>query len=100
MCTESQAQSPNRRSVRRDRKSTGLNSSHGYISDAVFCLEKKRVRLPAIALCWAGFLSLADLVARLSFRAFNQERPVGVVTALLVGPTVPALPLPASRTRS
>src|SRR2546429_5355015 len=24
-----------------DRKSTRLNSSHGYISDAVFCLEKK-----------------------------------------------------------
>src|SRR2546429_1418285 len=25
----------------RDRKSTRLNSSHGYISYAVFCLEKK-----------------------------------------------------------
>src|SRR3989449_6338084 len=24
-----------------DRKSTGLNSSHGYISYAVFCLKKK-----------------------------------------------------------
>src|SRR2546422_4713643 len=24
-----------------DRKSTRLNSSHGYISDAVFCLKKK-----------------------------------------------------------
>src|SRR5256884_380303 len=28
------------RSVRRDRKSTRLNSSHGYISYAVFCLKK------------------------------------------------------------
>src|SRR3990172_8439209 len=28
------------RSVRADRKSTRLNSSHGYISYAVFCLEK------------------------------------------------------------
>src|SRR2546429_5763736 len=30
---------PERRS--RDRKSTRLNSSHGYISYAVFCLKKK-----------------------------------------------------------
>src|SRR5256884_8252367 len=29
-------------SNRRDRKSTRLNSSHGYISYAVFCLKKKK----------------------------------------------------------
>src|SRR2546422_4869996 len=29
----------------RDRKSTRLNSSHGYISYAVFCLKKKRETL-------------------------------------------------------
>src|SRR3989449_590629 len=29
--------------VARDRKSTRLNSSHGYISYAGFCLKKKRV---------------------------------------------------------
>src|SRR5256884_1588945 len=29
-----------------DRKSTRLNSSHGYISYAVFCLKKKRIRAP------------------------------------------------------
>src|SRR2546422_2502807 len=28
----------------RDRKSTRLNSSHGYISYAVFCLKKKKAR--------------------------------------------------------
>src|SRR5205809_4784301 len=28
----------------RDRKSTRLNSSHGYISYAVFCLKKKMFR--------------------------------------------------------
>src|SRR2546429_2994220 len=28
-----------------DRKSTRLNSSHGYISYAVFCLKKKKKRL-------------------------------------------------------
>src|SRR5687768_18149652 len=30
------------RHSRRDRKSTRLNSSHGYISYAVFCLKKKK----------------------------------------------------------
>src|SRR2546422_11191333 len=29
-----------------DRKSTRLNSSHGYISYAVFCLKKKKDRVP------------------------------------------------------
>src|SRR5205809_2698619 len=33
---------PGRRLARRDRKSTRLNSSHGYISYAVFCLKKKK----------------------------------------------------------
>src|SRR2546422_9443047 len=28
-----------------DRKSTRLNSSHGYISYAVFCLKKKKKRI-------------------------------------------------------
>src|SRR2546422_3018615 len=30
------------RAVHLDRKSTRLNSSHGYISYAVFCLKKKK----------------------------------------------------------
>src|SRR2546429_4742648 len=30
--------------VRGDRKSTRLNSSHGYISYAVFCLKKKKTK--------------------------------------------------------
>src|SRR2546422_8406476 len=32
----------------RDRKSTRLNSSHGYISYAVFCLKKKAGRAGAL----------------------------------------------------
>src|SRR6266550_6024083 len=32
-----------RRLLLLDRKSTRLNSSHGYISYAVFCLKKKKV---------------------------------------------------------
>src|SRR2546429_2991570 len=34
--------SAHRRRGRLDRKSTRLNSSHGYISYAVFCLKKKK----------------------------------------------------------
>src|SRR3712207_8106380 len=33
--------------VRRDRKSTRLNSSHANISYAVFCLKKKRIATPS-----------------------------------------------------
>src|SRR2546429_4302863 len=33
--------SPSQEAIR-DRKSTRLNSSHGYISYAVFCLKKKK----------------------------------------------------------
>src|SRR3989449_3424140 len=36
------AGSRNRRNLFTDRKSTRLNSSHGYISYAVFCLKKKK----------------------------------------------------------
>src|SRR2546429_5883741 len=32
----------------RDRKSTRLNSSHGYISYAVFCLKKKKKKYTII----------------------------------------------------
>src|SRR2546422_8532132 len=32
-----------------DRKSTRLNSSHGYISYAVFCLKKKKEQSAAIS---------------------------------------------------
>src|SRR2546429_1768758 len=34
----------------RDRKSTRLNSSHGYISYAVFCLKKKTTKTKSVAL--------------------------------------------------
>src|SRR2546429_6790818 len=33
-----------------DRKSTRLNSSHGYISYAVFCLKKKRKKISSVEL--------------------------------------------------
>src|SRR2546429_825451 len=34
-----------------DRKSTRLNSSHGYISYAVFCLKKKKTEPHSPCLC-------------------------------------------------
>src|SRR2546422_3431303 len=34
----------------RDRKSTRLNSSHGYISYAVFCLKKKKKKIRALTM--------------------------------------------------
>src|SRR2546429_4869957 len=36
------------RPAARDRKSTRLNSSHGYISYAVFCLKKKKNNHPVV----------------------------------------------------
>src|SRR2546429_7326945 len=37
-------ESGDRHAIERDRKSTRLNSSHGYISYAVFCLKKKKTQ--------------------------------------------------------
>src|SRR2546422_7769321 len=37
----------------RDRKSTRLNSSHGYISYAVFCLKKKNENIKLVGVCVA-----------------------------------------------
>jgi iron complex transport system permease protein len=45
-----------------------------------------RVLLPASALCGGAFVVIADLAARLSFRALGTEPTVGVLTALVGGP--------------
>src|SRR2546429_1731170 len=45
------------RTLEQDRKSTRLNSSHGYISYAVFCLKKKKAKF-----CAVGRLPVADPV--------------------------------------
>src|SRR2546422_2303084 len=47
-----------------DRKSTRLNSSHGYISYAVFCLKKKKV------LCCQPKLKEAKHTAERSWNSF------------------------------
>ncbi len=51
----------------------------------------QRISVPASALLGAAFLMLADLLARLLFRVFQTEPPVGVITALLGGPLFLAL---------
>src|SRR2546422_7760728 len=38
-----------------DRKSTRLNSSHGYISYAVFCLKKKNFLSMTLCVLWRLF---------------------------------------------
>jgi iron complex transport system permease protein len=50
-----------------------------------------RILLPASLFSGAALLVLCDLVARLAFRYFHTEPPVGAVTALLGGPVFLAL---------
>src|SRR2546429_6716736 len=56
-----------------DRKSTRLNSSHGYISYAVFCLKKKNIRLrdSSPSLLPAVSLILAHCILSICFRYTN-----------------------------
>src|SRR2546422_6459998 len=50
---------PEQHATQGDRKSTRLNSSHGYISYAVFCLKKKKNRTSAAACRAASATSLS-----------------------------------------
>src|SRR2546429_1083024 len=61
----------------RDRKSTRLNSSHGYISYAVFCLKKKNhalVRARRERSC-AGLQSEIDVVQGYCLRTEEVREP-------------------------
>src|SRR2546422_5364610 len=51
-----------------DRKSTRLNSSHGYISYAVFCLKKKTTDVRS----FSRHIKLDDL--QRTSRSFDQSR--------------------------
>src|SRR2546427_7779937 len=53
-CTEGSTCGPRAPRGARDRKSTRLNSSHSQISYAVFCLKKKKIRLPEASSVSAG----------------------------------------------
>src|SRR2546429_5871042 len=61
--------------VSQDRKSTRLNSSHGYISYAVFCLKKKKNKsIPhthSIALITLGTVVRLSVLCRLTRVPFS-----------------------------
>src|SRR5205809_1585360 len=66
-----------------DRKSTRLNSSHGYISYAVFCLKKKKRISRSFepdAVDWRVLVSL-PAGARQSFNHLSR-RPASVATVM------------------
>src|SRR2546422_7583037 len=59
-----------------DRKSTRLNSSHGYISYAVFCLKKKKTHhIPTSHRLIQVMKKLVDrdYAANINLRILNQE---------------------------
>src|SRR2546429_5121212 len=58
-----------------DRKSTRLNSSHGYISYAVFCLKKKKNNVSRFyqSPTYFGIISILGLVVALTLRCTNDE---------------------------
>src|SRR2546422_4829627 len=57
-----------RPSTHRDRKSTRLNSSHGYISYAVFCLKKKNTCFyPMLSITGSIFAAQTDTDTLLVF---------------------------------
>src|SRR2546429_3032109 len=49
----------------RDRKSTRLNSSHGYISYAVFCLKKKKITYTIHRVSHTSILTSVALISNL-----------------------------------
>src|SRR2546429_2635843 len=55
-----------RYAIAEDRKSTRLNSSHGYISYAVFCLKKKKENVTPV---------VHELVERLHYVRAVHPRP-------------------------
>src|SRR2546429_3674305 len=83
------------RPSRRDRKSTRLNSSHGYISYAAFCLDKQTraaqgplTRLPDLDVVITSYNK--DLASLRSFleSLLAQDYP-GVVRTYLVDDAIP-----------
>src|SRR3989449_5080675 len=63
----------------RDRKSTRLNSSHGYISYAVFCLKKKN--------------NAHDITNIYTTTVLESTVAAGIATVFVVGSTGPVTTL-------
>src|SRR2546429_3315632 len=69
------------RSVRKkDRKSTRLNSSHGYISYAVFCLKKKTPTATQVSFSHASLAINDSVEAALSRPLCHASAPQWVRT--------------------
>src|SRR5687768_18082768 len=68
--------------IPRDRKSTRLNSSHGYISYAVFCLKKKKQQLQGLLLHRTRAASVCG--ARASRGLIERPGPVLHVCSLRI----------------
>src|SRR5256884_6007704 len=64
-----------RRNAIVDRKSTRLNSSHGYISYAVFCLKKKKSRYDVLDIIRAARASRLKTPAGLVMRLLQSNDP-------------------------
>src|SRR2546429_3849512 len=60
-----------------DRKSTRLNSSHGYISYAVFCLKKKK---QTQIICFYGFLPTPHPTLNITTEHPRPRRPSDAAT--------------------
>src|SRR2546429_7173094 len=58
----------------RDRKSTRLNSSHGYISYAVFCLKKKKKQVRRLS------LAARSLRSARCYSSLRHRRALGSTT--------------------
>lgn len=69
-----------------------------HVARLLFGVDQ-RVVVPTSAFLGAAFLMLADLLARVLFRVFHSEPPVGVITALLGGPVFLALMVRSRGTR-
>src|SRR2546422_2619241 len=61
-----------RRYALRDRKSTRLNSSHGYISYAVFCLKKKKKQIQRIKVRY--LLKMKDDISKMITLTASKNR--------------------------
>src|SRR2546429_6307691 len=82
------------RPAARDRKSTRLNSSHGYISYAVFCLKKKKNNHPILQSVFYYVTILHSDVTRFSGttpqyytrRALHRDVPASSYYCLITPP--------------
>src|SRR5687768_17728163 len=83
------------RANRADRKSTRLNSSHGYISYAVFCLKKKIVAdAPDLAVYVGAVGDDGPAVAEGAQVLLDDEAGADCVAVL---PDLPSVPLGVDR---